>query len=155
MVQNIYQNGKIFKDIEFQILLRKIDIKNLEKSIDKAFKLAGVDGPKGNDNMGVDYSRVISTTPAAHIGLDDVIRLTSRDSKQIQKLQKEISDLKRKKKSLIKMIKSLDGIEEKIFYQRVIMKETQESAAEKIGVSTRHLQRIEKSLKNTLKIYEM
>ena len=44
---NIYENGKVFKDIEFQILIRKEKIKICQQSIRKAYKLAGIDGPSG------------------------------------------------------------------------------------------------------------
>lgn len=153
MVQTSVHEGKLFKEIEFQILMRKIDIKNLEKSIDKSFKLAGVNGPKGTEGLGVDYSRVISTTPEAHIGLEDAIRLAARDSHKIEELKKEISEYRSKKKNLIKIMSSLDGIKEKVFYQRIIMQETQETAADNIGLSKRQLQRIENELKASFTIF--
>lgn len=155
MANSIYKDGKIFKELDFQIIIKKVDIKNLEISIDKAFHLAGVDGPKGENGLGVDYSRVISTTPVAHIGLEDAIRLAARDQKRISELKKEISELNSKKKKLIKILESLEGIEEKIFFHRVIMCETQEVAADKIGMSCRNLQRYEKNLKLLLKVNEM
>jgi hypothetical protein len=152
---SIYSNGKVFKEIELQILVRKVDIRNLENSINKTLKLAGINGPKGDDGMGIDYSRVTSSTPSVHIGLDDAVRLTKRDSKQIEILKKEISALRQKKKKLIQIIETLDGTGEQIFYHRIIMCETQEEAADKIGISCRQLQRIEKSMKSTLKIIEI
>lgn len=144
-----YQNGKVFKEIDFQIMLLKIEINNHEKSIRKAYKLAGIDGPSGSDNMGMDYSRVISSTPTAHIGLDDAIRLADRDHKRIITLKNEINQLKLKKRNLLRILKSLDGINEQIFYYRVVMKLTQENASDEIGISKRQLQRIEKEMKDT------
>ncbi len=148
----IYQDGKVFKEIEFQILLRKVDIKNLEISVNKVFKLAGTYGPKGEEGLGVDYSRVNSSTPVAHIGLEDAIRLAAKDRKRIKELKIEISELRARKRSMQKILKSLDDIEAQLFYHRVIMRETQDVAADEIGISKRHLQRMEKSLKTTFKL---
>jgi hypothetical protein len=150
-----YQNGKVFKEIDFQIMLRKEKIKVHQQSIRKSYKLAGIDGPSGNDNMGIDYSRVTSSTPVARIGLDDAIRLADRDHKKIKILENEIDQLRYRKRNLLRVLKSLDGIEEQIFYYRVIMCETQETAAEEIGVSTRHLQRIEKQMKDVAILFEI
>ncbi len=148
METTIYQNGKVFKEIDFQILMRKEKIGVHQQSIRKAYKLAGVDGPSGDDNMGVDYSRVISSTPVAHIGLEDAIRLADQDHKCIEILKSEITQLRIKKRNLLRVLKSLEGIESQVFFHRIIMTMTQEETAEKIGVSTRHLQRIEKQMKD-------
>lgn len=148
MIETItYKNGKVFRNIDFQIMLRKEKIKVLQTSIKKVYKLAGINGPNGTDNMGIDYSRVNSSTPVTHIGLNDAGRLAESDIKQIKKLQNEIVQLRNRKRKLIKILKSLDGLEEQIFYRRVIMCDTQEEAAEAIGISRRHLQRIEKQMK--------
>ncbi len=147
---DLYQNGKVFKEINFQIMIRKEKIKTCEQSIKKYYKLAGINGPKGTDGMGIDYSRVSTSTHATHIGLDDAIRISEQDKRQIYILKREIDVLRRRKNNLMRILKSLDGVEEKIFYRRIIMKETQELAAEEIGLSTRQLQRIEKQMKNTL-----
>ncbi len=153
MMQSLIEDGRLFKEIEFQILLRKIDIKNLEKSVDKSFQLAGIRGPKGNDGLGVDYSRIVSTTKDAHIGLEDAIRLAARDNKRIAKLKNEISEYRKKKKNLIKLMNSLEGVKADVFYQRVIMKETQEVAADNIGLSRRQLQRVENELRASFTIF--
>jgi hypothetical protein len=146
---NIYQDAKVFKQIDFEIMLKKEKIRTNEQAIAKAYKLAGINGPTGYDNMGIDYSRVTSSTPAAHIGLDDAIRMAEPYQKQNDNLQKEISSLKNRKKVLLKTLNTLGGIENKIFLHRVIMDETQEEAADEIGLSRRHLQRIEKQMKHT------
>ncbi len=151
---NLYQNGKVFKEIDFQIMIRKEQIKVHRQSIRKAYKLAGTDGPSGTNNMGIDYTRVTSNTPAAHIGLDDAIRLADRDYKRIKMIECEIVQLRLKKRNLLKILKSLTGIEEQIFYYRVIMDKTQEEAAEEIGFSTRHLQRIEKQMKDASVLFD-
>ena len=101
----------------------------------------------GTDNMGIDYSRVVSSTPAAHIGLEDAIRMADRDYKQIKELKSEIGQLRVRKRNLLRILESLDGIEEQIYFHRVIMDETQEEAAEAISISKRQLQRIEKEMK--------
>lgn len=155
MVQtsNIYQNGKVFKEIDFHIAIRKEKIRVCERSITKAYRLAGTNGPRGSG--GLDYSRVTSSTPTAHIGLADAIRLVERDQKQIKIFENEIADLRSRKRNLLKILKSLDGIEEQIYYHRVIMYETQESSAENIGLSTRHLQRIERQMRDSSVVFEI
>ena len=47
-----------------------------------------------------------------------------------------------------KIYSSLTGYEEKIYYNRVILKETQQRTAEKIGLSVRQEQRIEGDMKD-------
>ncbi|MDF2487313.1 MAG: hypothetical protein K0R46_3481 [Herbinix sp.] len=148
MLESIYRDGKIFKEIDFQILLKNTEIRELKKSIVKSYKLAGAYGPSGTDNMGIDYSRVTSSTPVAHIGLEDAIRLSDRDYKRIKLLSNEVTELRRKKRKLLKILEALEGTEEKIYYHRVILKKTQEKAAEDIGLSTRQLQRIETKMKS-------
>ena len=150
----IYQDGKVFKDIEFQIMIRKERLRVHELSMRKALKLAGINGPRGTDNMGVDYSRVTSSTPAVHIGLGDAYRMIEQDQKNIKRLREEIDLLRSRKRNLLRILKSLEGLEEQIFYHRVIMDKTQEAAAEMIGVSPRHLQRIEKQMKDNLISFE-
>jgi DNA-binding XRE family transcriptional regulator len=151
---NIYQDGKIFKEIDFQIMIRKDKIRTHEKSIEKSYKLAGVDGPRGMNGLGLDYSRVTSSTPAAHIGLEDALRLIERDKVKILLYEAEISELRNRKRNLIKIFKSLDSLEQQIFYYRVIMMDTQEDAANKIGVSRRHLQRVEKLMRESSIAFE-
>ena len=147
MIENMYRDGKVFKELDFQILLKNAEIRELKKSIIKSYRLAGVYGPAGTDNMGIDYSRITSSTPVAHIGLEDAIRLSDRDYKRIKIISKDIAELRRKKRQLLKILEALDGTDEKIFYHRVILKKTQEQAAEDIGLSTRQLQRIEAKMK--------
>lgn len=154
MIQSsIYQNGKVFTEIDFQIMIRKDRIRVLNQSIAKAYKMAGIDGPKGLG--GLDYSGVTSSTPAAHIGLEDAIRMSERDKINLIILESELAKLRARKRNLIRILKSLDGIEEQIFYHRVIMKETQDVAAEKVGFSKRQLQRIEKQMKESCLIDEV
>lgn len=151
----MYQDGKVFRDIDFQIMIRKEKIKNHELSILKAYKLAGVNGPSGMDNLSMDYTRVRSNTPVAHIGLDDAAKMIDRDQAKIKILEYEIVELRNRKKNLIRILKSIDGLDEQIFYHRVIMCETQDDAADAIGVSKRHLQRIEKRMRETSKVFEV
>ena len=149
----IYQEGKIFRELDFQIMIRKEKIRNHQMSVMRAYKMAGLNGPKGL--KGLDYSGVTSSTSIAHIGLDDAAIMIDRDKENIKILEYEISELRSKKRKLIKALSSLDGIEEQIFYRRIIMCETQESAANSIGLSSRHLQRLEKRMKENSKIFEI
>ena len=151
---NIYQEGKIFKEIDLQIMIRKDRIRTHEISIEKSYKLAGVDGPRGMKGLGLDYSRVTSSTPTAHIGLEDALRLIERDKVKILLYEAEISELRNRKRNLVKIFKSLDGLEQQIFWYRVIMMDTQEEAAVNIGVSRRHLQRLEKQMRDSSIAFE-
>jgi hypothetical protein len=133
-------------------MLRKIDIRNLKESISKTYKMAGTGGPQ--NRLTVNYSAVVPSNRQAHIGLEDALRLVERDEKRIDILEVEISELRANKRKLIKMLGSLEGIEEQIFLHRKIMGETQEKAAEKVCLSIRQLQRIEKMIKERLTVYD-
>lgn len=147
---NFCEDGKVFKEIEYQIMLRKDKIRTYKKSIEKTHKLAGTNGPKGLSS--IDYSRVITSTRMAHIGLDDAIRMIERDEARILELEYEIKELRYRKRNLLLILQSLEGLEAQIYYHRFIMDESQGNAADKIGVSVRHLQRIEKQMKDTYQV---
>lgn len=138
-----FEEGKVFKEIDYQILVCKERIRNHEASILKAKKMAGLFGPASIG--GLDYSKGPSTQ-LAHIGLDDAARMIDKDNERIDEQKKLLKVLRTRKRSLIKALQILSGTEHQIFYQRFIMKKTQQEAADEIGISKRQLQRIEKQM---------
>lgn len=69
------------------------------------------------------------------------------DKMRIQELERERSELRRSKKRMEKIYESLSGMEEKVYYFRVIRKMTQADAAAEIAISERQLQRIEAGMR--------
>ena len=76
------------------------------------------------------------------------LELIQRDEANIRTLTEERKELRQSKKRVQKIYSSLTGYEEKIYYNRVILKETQQRTAEKIGLSVRQEQRIEGDMKD-------
>ena len=150
-IEEQFERSNVIRDLDNQIMILKIEIKNLDRSINKAFNLAEIWGPK--NHLTVDYTRVAPLNRQPHIGLDDAIRLSTGDSKQINRLEAEIRRIRDRKKQIKKLYDSFEGIEQQIFFHRVLMNETQEEAAEYISMSTRQLQRIEKRMKERLVVY--
>lgn len=154
VIENIeeqFERSNVIRDLDNQIMIRKLEIQNLNKTINKAFNLAEIWGPK--NHLTVDYSWVAPSNKQPHLGLDDAIRLSTGDTKQIHRLEGEIRRIRDRKKQIKKLYDSFEGIEQQIFLHRVLMNETQEEAAEYISISTRQLQRIEKKMKERLTVY--
>jgi DNA-binding XRE family transcriptional regulator len=70
------------------------------------------------------------------------------DETRIRELKAERADLRRQKKRIEKIYKSLYGAEAQVYYLRIIRKMTQEAAADEAGFSRRHLQRIESAMRD-------
>lgn len=133
-----------FDDIDLRIMLCNERIKNHRRSIEKAKKMCGWYGP--NEVGGIDYSKD-KTTSNVHISFDEGVAMISKDEENIRKLMEERKDLRRSKKRIKKIYESLSGYESKIYYNRVILKRTQEETAKNISLSTRQEQRIESDMK--------
>ena len=88
------------------------------------------------------------SSPSTHISFLEGLELIQRDEANIRTLTEERKELRRSKKRVQKIYSSLTGYEEKIYYNRVILKETQQRTAEKIGLSVRQEQRIEGDMKD-------
>ncbi|MCI8993154.1 MAG: hypothetical protein HFG80_10630 [Eubacterium sp.] len=129
----------LFDEIDLKIMLIGEQIKNHQQSIEKAMKMGGLNGPSGIS--GIDYSR--EPTKSVHLSFDEVLPMIQLDYERIKKLKKERTELKKSKKRIEKIYKSLDGVESKVYYLRIICKMTQEAAADEMGFSCRHFQRIE------------
>lgn len=134
----------IFTEIELKIMLINERIKNHEKSIEKAKRMSGWNGPAGVS--GIDYSR--EPVAGVHISFAEGLRMIELDETRIRELKAEKADLRRQKKRIEKIYESLDGAEAQVYYLRVIRKMTQEAAADEAGFSRRHFQRIESAMRD-------
>lgn len=140
----ISKERDIFNEIELKIILINEQIKNHQRSIEKAKKMSGWQGPSGVN--GIDYSREPGNS--VHISFAEGLRMIEQDTARINLLKKERSELRQSKKRIKKIYESLDGNEERVFYLRVIRKLTQEEAADEMGFSKRHFQRIEAGMRD-------
>lgn len=135
----------LFDDIDLQIMICNERIKNHKKSIEKAKKMCGWNGP--NEIGGMDYSQD-KTTPNVHISFDEAVRMIDRDEEKIRDLMEERKELRRRKKHIKKIYENLKGYEGKIYYNRIILNRTQEETAREISLSTRQEQRIESDMRD-------
>ncbi len=134
----------IFNEIDLKIMLINEQIKNHERSVEKAKRMSGWQGPEGAG--GVDYSREPGS--GIRISFLEGLRMIEIDKMKIQELKNEREELKRSKKRMEKIYESLSGVEAKVFYFRVIRKMTQARASSEIAISERQLQRIEARMKS-------
>ena len=101
----------IFTEIELKIMLLNERIKNHEKSIEKAKKMSGWNGPAGVS--GIDYSR--EPVAGVHISFAEGLRMIELDETRIRELKAERADLRRRKKRIEKIYESLDGAEAQVY----------------------------------------
>lgn len=147
------QEGKLLKEIDFQILMSREKIRNHEKSIAKIKKMAGLNGPSGVRAM--NYSGQPGGGSMHGMALPDALEAIANDSAHIEHERNRIRALQKRRRSLIKAARFLDGIEQQVFVYRVLYAMTQETAAETIGVSTRQLQRVEKDMKTNSDVFSL
>lgn len=133
----------IFTEIDLKIMLINEQIKNHQRSIEKAKKMSGWYGPM--EVNGIDYSKEKGNF--VRISFLEGLHIIQQDKKRIEELKKERAELQKSIKRIKKIYASLYGKEEQVYYMRVIRKMTQEEAADKMGFSRRHFQRIEASMK--------
>ena len=146
------QEGKLIKEIDFQVLMCKEKIRNHEKSIAKIRRMAGMDGPSGIG--AVDLSGM-PKAGFSHMDFPDAIALIAKDEGYIEQEKAAIKALRKRRRNLVKAAEILDGMEQSIFVYRVLYGMTQDAAAESIGVSSRQLQRIEKQMKENTKVFDL
>ena len=85
----------------------------------------------------------------------DALEAIANDRIHIEREKEHIKSLQKRRRNLIKAVQLLDGIEQQIFVYRVLYAMTQEAAAERIGVSTRQLQRVEKEMKASSNVFSL
>lgn len=141
---NNIEERNLFTDIDFKIMLINEQIKNHKKSIEKAKKQGGWNGPAGVN--GIDYSR--EPSQSVRISFIDSLRFIEHDEQKIKELKEERRELRRSRKRIEKIYRSLTGYEAQIFNYRVIHKITQEEAAEMMAISVRQFQRIERDMRD-------
>lgn len=140
----ISRERDIFNEIELNIMLINERIRNHQKSIEKAKRISGWNGPA--DISGVDYSR--EPVNGTHISFAEGLRMIQQDKERISELEKERKELRKSKKRIKRIYESLTGYESQVYYFRIIRKMTQEAAAEKMSISRRQFQRIERDMKD-------
>ncbi len=134
----------LFDEIDLKIMLINEKIKNHQRSIEKAMRMAGLNGPAGVS--GIDYSR--ERMSSVHISFAEVLNMIQLDRERIESLKRERAELHKSKKRIKKIYSSLGGAESQVYYLRIIRKKTQEDAAEEMGFSVRHFQRIEAGMRD-------
>lgn len=144
------EEGKLIKDIDFQILICKEKIKNHQESIKKIKKMSGMNGPLG---IGViDYSGM-PRAGFSHMDFPDALTSIAKAEEAIEKERESIRSLRRRKRNLVNTAERMEGVEQSIFVYRVIYGMTQDATAEAIGMSRRQLQRTEKKMRNITDIF--
>ncbi len=150
-IQDI-QEGKLIKEIDFQILMCREKIRSHERSIEKIKRMADIKGPSGI--KAVDLSGMPKTR-FSRMEFPDAVALIVKDEGYIAQERMTIKSLRRRRRNLIRAAEMLEGIEQGIFVCRVLYGMTQEVAAETIGVSSRQLQRIERQMRQDTKVFEL
>lgn len=144
------QEGKLIKEIDFQILMCQEKIRNHQESIAKIKKMACMNGPSGIKP--VDYSGM-PRAGFSHMDFTDALDFIKADEEHIAHEKASIKKLRRRRRNLIKAAEILEGTEQSIFIYRVIYGMTQEAAAEAVGISYRQLQRIEKQMRKNSTVF--
>ena len=83
----------IFNEIELKIMLINEQIKNHQRSIEKAKKMSGWQGPSGVN--GIDYSREPGNS--VHISFAEGLRMIEQDTARINLLKKSDRNFARAK----------------------------------------------------------
>lgn len=133
----------LFDEIDLKIMLINEQIKNHRRSIEKAKRECGWNGP--STVGGVDYSK--EQSKGVHIAFIDGLRMIELDERRIRELEEERKDLRKSKKRIKRIYESLAGYESQVYYYRIILKMTQVSAADEMSISVRQFQRIESDMK--------
>ena len=135
--------NNIFREIELKIMLINEQIRNHQRSIEKAKRMSGWGAPAGAG--GIDYSK--GRQGNARISFAEGLRMVELDEERIRGLMEERTELQKSRRRIEMIYGSLDGVEAEVFDCRVIRRMTQAEAAERIHLSVRQLQRIERGMK--------
>lgn len=144
--------GKKIQGIDFQVSVCRAKIKNYQESIRKIKKMSGMYGPIGIGEM--DYSG-LPRAGFTHMDFPDALAAIAKNEECIEKEKELIRRLQRRRKNLINAAERLEGIEQMVFVCRSIHDMTQEAAAEAVGISVRHLQRIERKIRDGVDIFSL
>jgi DNA-binding XRE family transcriptional regulator len=141
--------GQFYELIEQKIILCEAAVNEFREAIIKYYKMGGLYGPSLVG--GIDYSREPSNL--VKIGFAEALIHIQKNQDQLDLYLEELGRLQKLQKEMKENYSLLDETESKVFYFRVIQKNTQEETAELVGISTRQVQRIEKNLKESQKIF--
>lgn len=146
------EEGKLLRDIDFQILMRKEKIRDYQKSIEKIKRMSGMNGPSGMSS--VDYSG-LPRAKFSHANFPNALASIAKIEEHMEREKERTRELIRRKRKLIEAAERLEGTEQLVFVYRVLYKMTQEEAASTIGISTRQLQRVEQKMKEETYLFEI
>lgn len=133
----------LFDEIDLKIMLINEQIKNHRRSIEKAKRECGWNGPSAVG--GIDYSK--ESSKGVHIAFIDGLRMIELDERRIRELEEERKDLRKSRKRIKRIYESLAGYESQVYYYRIIREMTQAAAADEMSISVRQFQRIESDMK--------
>ena len=143
-------NGQFYDMIEQKISICEVAVNELRNAIIKYYKMAGLFGP--STVGGVDYSRDQNPN-AVRISYAEALIHIQKNQNQLGLYLEELGRLQNIKKELSNNYSQLTENKSQVFFYRAIQKKTQEETAEIIGISSRQVQRIEKKLKESEKIF--
>lgn len=138
------EEGKLIKDIDFQILVRREKIRNHMEAIKKIKRMSGMNGPAG---VGAAVCSGMPHAGFAHMDFPDALTAIAKEEECIAKERDQIRMLRRRRKNLIWAAEKLEGVERSIFICRVLRRMSQEATAEAVGISVRQLQRTERQMR--------
>lgn len=141
-VKNVKERN-LFDEIDLKIMLINEQIKNHRRSIEKAKRECGWNGP--SDVSGIDYSK--ESSKGVHIAFIDGLRMIELDERRIRELEEERKELRKSRKRIKRIYESLVGYESQVYYYRIIRKMTQAAAADEMSISVRQFQRLESDMK--------
>lgn len=137
--------GELIKSIDDQIADLTEMCNEIEEEIRRYWEICQQDN---HGITGIDYSKDKISGGSLCLCFSDAISRINGLQNNLERIQDNIKELRAKQKKLMTIYKKDDSVMGKVFFCREINKLSQEKTAEKLGYSVRHIQRIERSLKN-------
>lgn len=131
-------------EITLQIFLINDKIREQKKMISNTKKMCGLYGP--SEVGAIDYSS--EKSQCTHISFADGIRLIEQYENNLMHLKDERAALQKRRRKINKIYDTLEDREAQIYNLRVIKKMTQEETANKLCISVRQLQRMERKMRD-------
>ncbi len=136
--------GEFIKSIEQRIQEKVYIKKEIEKEIQKYLNSCC---HNNRTIKGINYSTDKVKGGAGQQDFVSIVNKIDGLRANLNKINKELAELKGKRKKLQKIYKETNDIEAKVFYYREILEYSQTITAIKVGYSVRQVQRIEKKMK--------
>lgn len=137
------KKNTVYDDLNLSLMLKSEEIGALRTEIGNVKKMCGWYGP--SEVGGIDYSN--EHAHITRISFDQGVLRIDRLNAQIKELEKEKRSIRSRIKRIRKIHSELPDQESRVFYQRIILKNTQQESANNLNISERQLQRIEKQMK--------